>query len=324
MVREILIFAAFFVLIGCLMHPVAAASDQNFSNEDYATSIAQKCSDGVIVHIADGIGSVWKNNTFSQSYNESSDVTEEYGATRGAITALVTAKAHPDQIDTIKKWDENSKNEWAFLVCIFIFTFLIVNKVKRTKELAFSKVLSDYDLSSNRFVFGVLACIGSYAAPRAVLLLDDICSVISKYAMVEIMDFIEPSTQNAIMYLCMMIGELLVAVPFIIRLWVIDTVYAASRFLVVLYIIGICQDQIVWIWIKFKRILEIQPVCVFAACIMLAAIKAEHMETNPASYVILFFVIAYIIKEWMVPGVVTRTVKRGTGIVVGQYRTWRA
>jgi|GEM_PF-4775115 len=312
MVRKILISFLCLMLLSIAIHPAAAAED-NYTNEDYAVSIAQKCTDGVIMHTADGISSVWQNSTFAMAYNDSSDVTHEYGETRGAITALVTAKPHPEKIETIQKWEENSKNEWAFLIVVYIFSFMLVNRVRRTKQTAFTKALSDYDLSDNRFIFGVFACIASYAAPRAILILSDICAAVSKYAMIEIMDYIEPSTNNAIMYLFMMLGEAFVAVPFIIRLWVIDTMYAAARFLVVLYIIGICQDEIAWIWEKFKKILAIQPVCVFVSCIMLAAIKAEHMEANPGAYAILFFTVAYVIKEWMVPGVVTRTVKRTAG-----------
>lgn len=311
MVQKTIICLLCIVSLLLIVLPGSAAEDsEDFEESDYAANIIQKGSDLIIINAADGLGSIWKNNTFTEGMNETQDVTDEYGATRGAITALVTVNPHPDQIPAIKNFEQNTKSEWIFLIAVYILSYVSASRLERSKRTIFTRALNNYDLSDNRFVAGVFACMASYAAPRVLLITYDVCTVVSKWAMIEVMDYIEPSAENAYMYFMMMIGETLVAVPFIIRQWVLDVGYAASRFLIVLFIMGFFQDEILWMWEKFKKILALQPVCVFVACIIMAAIKANGLENVGGAYVIMFFVIACFIKEWMVPGVVTRTVNR--------------
>ena len=306
MVKKYIICLCFMFLL--LSFP-AGAQENSFTEEDYAANIIQKGSDLIIIKAAEGLASIWQNNTFSQGFEENQDVTDEYGATRGAITALIVTNPHPDQIPAIKKFEEESKAEWAFLIAVYILTYVYAVRLERSKRKYFTRALKNYDLSENRFVTSVFVCIASYAAPRALLIAYDVCTAVSKWAMIDVMDYIEPSADNAWMFFWMMLGETFVAIPFIIRHWVLDIAYAAVRFLIVLFMIGLFQDEIIWMWEKFKRILTVQPFAVFGTCVMLAAIKTSNMEDMGGAYAIMFFVIALFIKEWVFPGRITRAVK---------------
>ena len=282
-----------------------------FTKADFAAEIMKKGVDLIVIEAADGIASIWKNNTFSMGLQENQDVVNEYGATRGAITTLMVANPHPEEIEPIAKFEKEQVNEWAFLIAVFILTFLLADRAEKSKNTYFQKALVRYDLSESRFVVGVFACIASYGAPRILLFIYWVLSAVSKFTMIEVMDFIEPSAENAWLYFFMMIGETLVGVPFLIRHWVMDLAYAVCRLVVVIFVMGLFQDEILAMWRRFKLILIMQPVCVFVACAIIAIIKAYHAEDSAGLYIILFGMVAYTIKELLLPGKVAAMVDKG-------------
>jgi hypothetical protein len=306
--------------------PITSKNDEgtDYTKADYGASIVSKGADLIVLNVANAIGIIWQNNTFSKEFTEQENLTNEYGATRGAITSLMIANPHPEEVKPIKKFEEDSRAEWAFLICIYILSFVYASRLEHSKNHYFQRALSNYDLSENRFITGVFVCIASYVAPKVVLFLIDISSAVSKFAMLSIIDYIEPSTDNAYLYLMMMIGETIVAVPFIIRQWVLILAYAISRILIVLFIMGIFQDQILMAYEKFKLILALQPVCVFVACGIMLIIKWYGLENVTGMYIIMFLVIAYLIKEWLFPGPVNRAISRGLDYGIHMYnRGWR-
>jgi len=302
--------------------PITSRND--YTKADYGASIGAKAADLIVFNVANAIGSIWQNNTFSREYSENNNITNEYGATRGAITSLMVANPHPEEIEPIKKFEEDSRAEWAFLIVVYILSFVYASRLEKSKDRFFQRALSNYDLSENRFITGVFVCIASYVAPKVVLFLIEISSAVSKFAMLSIIDYIEPSTDNAFLYLFMMAGETIVAVPFIIRQWVLILAYAISRLLIVLFVMGIYQDQLLMAYEKFKLILALQPVCVFVACGIMLIIKWYHLENVTGMYLIMFLVIAYLIKEWLFPGPVNRAISRGLDYGIHMYnRGWR-
>jgi hypothetical protein len=136
--------------------------------------------------------------------------------------------------------------------------------------------------------------------------------MLSSYAMMNILDYIAPSLENAWMYLFMAIGEAFVAVFFVIRPWIIDIVYAASRLLAVWYFMGIWRGEAEWVWNKYFKILLLQPVCIFVSCGCLIGIKNAGMENSAGPYFIMFLFIAYINYKWMFGNFGLHTVSRLT------------
>lgn len=272
---------------------------KDYSSQDAGASMIQKGIDACVLSLANSIGAIWNNNSATEALNKNSNVTDEYGATRGAIFTFITVNPEPEKIEPIANFESNTKAEWAFLVCVFILGFVVFANVARANKGAFNHALGDRDISDSRFVGGAILCMASYFAPKLVLLSIYVCEMISKFAMVNILDYIEPSIENAWLYLFMTIGEFLVAIFFIIRPWVIDIFYAASRFIAVLFFMGIFTDEIRWAVNKYIKVLLLQPVCIFVACICLIAIKWAHMESAAGAYLVLFLFVAYINYKWM-------------------------
>ncbi|MDD2286870.1 MAG: hypothetical protein PHQ11_15895 [Paludibacter sp.] len=285
-------------------------SSKDYSSQDVGASMIQKGIDACVLSLANAVGSVWKNNSVSEALEGNSNVTDEYGATRGAIFTFITENPEPDKIEPIANFESNTKAEWAFLVCVFILGFLMVANIARANKGAFNHALGDHDLSDSRFIGGAFLCMASYFAPKLVLLSIDLCEMLSKFAMLNVLDYIEPSIENAWMYLFMTIGEALVSIFFIIRPWVIDIFYASSRFLAVLFFMGLFVDEIRWVVSKYIRVLLLQPVCIFVACICLIALKWAHMEDAAGAYIILFLFVAYINYKWMFGNFGMSTIKR--------------
>ncbi|MDD2286443.1 MAG: hypothetical protein PHQ11_13725 [Paludibacter sp.] len=289
---------------------ISEQKSKDYSSQDVGASMIQKGIDACVLSLANAVGSVWKNNSVSEAFEDNSNVTNEYGATRGAIFTFITENPEPDNIEPISNFESNTKAEWAFLVCIFILGFVMVANIAKANQGAFNHALGDHDLSDSRFVGGAFLCMASYFAPKLVLLSIDVCEIISKFAMLNVLDYIEPSIENAWMYLFITIGEALVSIFFIIRPWVIDIFYAASRFLAVLFFMGLFVDEIRWVVSKYIRVLLLQPVCIFVACICLIAIKWAHMEDATGAYIILFLFVAYINYKWMFGNFGMSTIKR--------------
>lgn len=292
--------------------------ESEYSSIDLLASGFVEGFDLIIISFADAISSIWKNNIAVQKLGENEAVIEEYGLLRGGIFTLVSANIQPDEIEAIAEFEKNTKAEWVFLVCVYILGFVMFANIERAKRGIFASTLSKHDLSDSRFVGGAVLCMASFLAPRLILVALDVCTGVSQFFMINVMDYIEPSVDNAYMYLFMTIGESLIAIFFIIRQWAIDIVYVFSRFLVIIYIMGFFQDELLWVYSKFKKILALQPVCVGVACICLVAIKSANMEDATGAYILMFLFIAYILKEWMFGGVLDKSVRRAVGVWVAK------
>jgi hypothetical protein len=281
----------------------------DYSESDYGASMVQKGLDLAVISLADGIASIWKDNRATNEFNKNSIVTEEYGATRGAIFTFVTVNPEPDKIGPIQKFESESKAVWAFLVCVFILGFVMFANIARANKSAYSYSLGDHDFSDSRFIGGSILCMAAYLAPKAVLVSLDLCTALSQFAMLNVLDYIEPSLENAYLYFMMTLGETLVAVFFIVRPWIIDIAYAASRLVVVIYFMGFFQDEIRWAFSKYVKVLLLQPVCIFFSCVCLIAVKWAGMENASGAYIIMFLFIAWINYKWMFSNFGVSTVK---------------
>jgi len=203
---------------------------------------------------------------------------------------FMTINPEPQNIPEIAEFEKNSYYTWGILVVIFIFGMATATTIAKTNYQAYSKVLGERDLSEERFIWGSVMCIIAYFTPYYVLATLDLCTVISQYAMMNVLDYIEPSLDNAYMYFFMSLVDLGVAVFFIIRPWIIVIVYAASRILGVWYFSGFWHEEITWICIKWIG-----------------------WEDGAGGYIIMFLLIAYINYKWMFSnwglGTVTRAGK---------------
>jgi hypothetical protein len=297
---------------------ISEQKPKDYSAQDVGAGMFQKGMDLVIYEAADGISSIWKDNFLSQELKANQNITDEYGASRGLIFTFITMNPHPDQVEPIKKFEENTIATWAFLFIVFAFGMPIRNVIARASHSTYSNVFGEMDLSDNRYIVGAVLVISAFFAPKLVLLSIDICTTVSKYAMLNVLEYIAPSTENSFLYLMMAIGETLTAVFFVVRPWIIDIVYAASRLLAVWYFLGIWKEEVTWIWSKYFKVLLLQPVCIFVTCACIITIKWAGMENMPGVYIILFLFIAYINYKWMFGNFGVRTVSRAA-----RYSTFR-
>jgi hypothetical protein len=264
------------------------------SPEDAGAGMIKKGGDLLILSLANALNECWQGNMFSEDFNENRNITEERGATLSAILTLVSANPNPQNIEPLEKFKNSTKYIWAFVVSIFIFGNPMINKYARVLPDTYHSAFGDRYVSDEKFIGTTFLLMASYHAPRLVLIVLDLSTALSKYFMLNVLDYIEPSLENAWMYLFMAIGELLLAVFFIVRPWAIDIFYGASVLFALWYFLGIWREEAKWAWTKFFKITFMQVVCVFVACVCLISIKWAGLELIAGTYVIMFVFIAYI------------------------------
>ena len=287
------LFSVFLIFL--LAAPVYAAEGP--SPEEAGANIISKGWEMILRSAADAINSIWADGMYSLGLDE--NISSEYGATRASLMEFMTINPEPQNIPEIAEFEKNSYYTWGILVVIFIFGMATATTIAKTNYQAYSKVLGERDLSEERFIWGSVMCIIAYFTPYYVLATLDLCTVISQYAMMNVLDYIEPSLDNAYMYFFMSLVDLGVAVFFIIRPWIIVIVYAASRILGVWYFSGFWHEEITWIWNKYHKIVSLQVVSLFIACGCLICIKWIGWEDGAGGYIIMFLLIAYINYKWM-------------------------
>lgn len=288
---------------------ISEQKEKDYSQQDLGAGMVQKGIDLFVISAADGISSIWKGNSVSKKFDENQNITDEYGATRGALFTLITENPHPNEIGVIQEFVVESKAEWAFLVSMYIFGFVFASRIEHTRSKYFAKALSSTDLSDNRFILGALVCMCSFLCPRLVLLSIYICTAVSQYFMIHALDYIEPSIDNAMMYFFMALGELAVAAFFVIRQWYIDIFYMLSHFIPCFYMMGVFKSEIEWAYSKYKKLLTLQPLCILIASVSIIVIKENGWEDATGIYVIMFLAIGYICWQWVIGGYLDNAVK---------------
>jgi len=206
----------------------------------------------------------------------------------------------PNQIDAVQKIEDKTTPIWILIVVLYIFGNPIRNVLARAGYDTYSNAFGNPNLSDEKYIGTVILLILSYATPNVVLLLIQFCTIISQYFMLNVLDFIEPSLSNAWLYLFMALGEALLAIFFIIRPWVICIVYSVCKFLAVWFLIGIWRGEVSWIWMRFFKIMTLQPVCVFIACVCIVGIQWAGMGSSTGAYIIMFILLFYVCWKWMV------------------------
>ena len=287
-------FKTVFVLIILLFSISIVSAAEGPSPEDAGAGMIKKGIDMVIMSLADALNQLWQGNMFSEDFNNNSNITEERGATLSAILTLVSANPNPQNIEPLEKFKDSTKYIWVFVVSLFIFGNPMINKYARALPDTYHSAFGDRYVSDEKFIGTTFLLIASYYAPHFVLMFLDISTALSKYFMLNVLDYIEPSLENAWMYLFMAIGELLLAAFFIIRPWAIDIFYGASILFALWYFLGIWREEAKWAWEKFFKITLMQVVCVFVACVCIISIKWAGLELVAGPYVIMFVFIAYI------------------------------
>jgi hypothetical protein len=293
---EIKIVFVFIILLLSVM-PVDAA---DLNPQDAGEGMIKGGFDLIIISAADGLNSIWKDNMFSNGFNNNTNVSKQYGATRSAIFTFVSVNPQPATIEPIAAFEKKTVYVWAFLVFLFIFWTPIRNVLARANYSTYSSAFGDTDFSDSKYVGTLILLLASYFAPQFITFVLDICTVISQYAMLNVLDYIEPSLENAWVYLFMAIVEFGLSIFFVIRPWIIDVVYAASRLLAVWYFVGIWRGESSWVWQRFFKIVSLQPVCIFVACVFLIGIKWAGMENGAGGYLIMFAILFYLCYKWTV------------------------
>jgi hypothetical protein len=297
-------------------HVMSDQKPKDYSNTDLAADVLVKASDLIFRSAADGISTIWKGNNVTKALDENKNVTDEYGATRGTIYTFITHNPKPDEIPPIKKFEDSTYGPWAFLLAVFIFGVPIKNTILRSNPEAYSNAFGKYDISDNKYIGGAVLVAVAYFAPDFVLFTIDCCTYLSQYAMMNVLEYIEPSFDNAYMYFFMAVGEAFVSAFFIVRPWIIDMVYAASRLLAVWYFIGIWHGEVTWIWDKYFKILTLQVVCIFFTCGCLIGIKYEGWEDSAGPYIVMFLFIFLLCYAWMFENYGMNWIKKGTRYAV--------
>lgn len=278
--------------------PVHAADNSSLSKQDAGAGMVQQGIDLVIRSLADGISLIWKDNVFSQAYANNSNITNQYGATRGAILTFVSVNIEPNKIKGVQDIEDKTTPIWLILVVLFIFGYPIRNVLARTSYHTYSSAFGSPNLSDEKYIGTVILLVLSYATPNIVLLLIQFCTIASKYFMLNMMGFIEPSLDNVWLYLFMAITEAILAFFFIIRPWIVCIVYAVCKLLAVWFLFGIWRNESNWVWTRFFKILTLQPICVFVASVCILCIQWAGMESTTGAYLVMFILLFYICYKW--------------------------
>lgn len=280
-----------------------------YTKSDWLAGGVETGFENMLIKAVDTANSAWRGSLVADKVDENKAVIDEYGNVRGGVFIGVTENVEPDKNPDIQKFVTGTEAEWFWLVLTYLFGYTFAARIKRQTNVLFDQALKDYDLSDSRFVCGFGLCLASYSAPRLVIIAVEVCSRISQVFMLQVMDYIQPSADNAFMYIFMGVGEAVIGIPFVIRQWIITAVYATCRFLIVAFAIGIFKPELIRAYEYFKKILAIQPICVGLASFCLICIKTTHTETIGLPYAIMFITIAYILKNFMFGGRLDNTVR---------------
>lgn len=291
-----------------LINPVCAA-DTNLTAQDIGASAVKAGFDLVIRSLADGITLLWQapgkainsnfNNGTMDNITQKANVTQKYGETRSSIMDFVSVNIQPNKIQPVQDIEEKTTPFWLLLVVFYILGNPIRNILARAGYEIYSENFGSPNLSREKYIGTVILLLCSYATPNIVLLGLEACTVLSSYFMLSIMEYIEPSLDNAWLYLFMAIGEALLAVFFVIRPFVICIVYSVCKILAVWFFVGIWKGEITWVWSRFFKILTLQPVIIFITCICLIGIKWAGLDEITGAYIAMFALLFYVCYKWM-------------------------
>jgi len=311
---DIKALAVLFVMLLSVV-PVSAVGNTSLTVQDTGAGIVQAGFDLVIRSLADGLRMLWADNSVLKAYDNNTGVTKKYGETRSSIFTFITVNTEPDKIKALQDIENKTTPIWLRLVVFYIFGNPIRNILARMGYQTYSNAFDIPNLSGEKYVGTVVLLILSYATPNLFLVFLRTCTVVSQYFMLNIMDYIEPSLDNAWLYLFMMLGEALLAIFFIIRPFVICVVYAVCKLLVVWFLIGIWRGEVTWIWSRFFKIMTLQPVTIFITCICIVGIQWANLGDSPGAYIGMFFLLFYVCYKWMtgnfdLPGKLTKLAVR--------------
>jgi hypothetical protein len=307
--------------------PVSAADNTSLSHQDAGANMVQAGFNLVIRSLADGITMLWQapgkavnsnfDNRTMDNITKNANVTQRYGETRSSIMTFVSMNIQPDKIKAVQYVEEKTTPVWLLLVALFIFGNPIRNVLARAGYQTYTSSFGTPNLSDEKYIGTVILLGCSYATPNIILLIIEACTIASSYFMISIMEYIEPSIDNAWLYLFMAIGEALLAIFFVVRPFVICIVYSVCKLLAVWFLSGIWKGEITWVWSRFFKILTLQPVIIFVTCICIVGIQWSGMDSAPGAYIAMFALLFYICYKWMtgnfdIPGRLTRlAVRRG-------------
>jgi hypothetical protein len=321
---DIKILALLFVVLMSIT-PVYAAGNTSLNPQDIGANVVKAGFDMVIRSLADGIIMLWQapgnaiNNNFDNktmnNITKNTNVTQKYGQTRSSIMTFVSINIQPDKIKPVQDIEEKTTPVWLLLVVCYILGNPIRNVLARAGYETYSSNFGSPNLSGEKYIGTVILLLCSYATPNIILLGIQACTVISSYFMLSIMDYIEPSLDNAWLYLFMAIGEALLAIFFVVRPFVVCVIYSVCKLLAVWFLIGIWKGEITWVWSRFFKILTLQPVIIFITCICIIGIKWAGLDQVTGAYIAMFALLFYICYKWMtgnfdLPGRLTRLAVR--------------
>jgi hypothetical protein len=285
---------AVLLLVLCSIVPVHAATVQ-----DAGANMIQAGIDLVIRSLADGLKMLWSDNGTLQAYENNTNVSNKYGETRSAILTFISVNTEPNKIAQVQDFEDKTTPIWLFLVLCYILIYPIRNILARAGYNTYVDNFGIPNLSKEKYIGSVILMAVSYATPNIVLLLIQLSTIISRYLMLDIMDYIEPSLGNAWLYLFMAIGEALLAIFFIIRPFAICIVYSVCKLLAIWFLSGMWRGEITWIWSRFFKILTLQPVVIFVTCICIIGIQWAHLDQSPGAYIAMFYLLFYICYKWL-------------------------
>lgn len=289
--------------------PTEEQEIDEYTKSDWLAGGFETGFENVLIKAADAIGSFWKNSLVKHKADENGKVIDEYGNVRGGIFVGVTENVEPDKIGPVAEFQQKTKSDWALAVLVFLFGYTFAAKIQKTKSEVFEHALGNYDFSESRYIISSMLAVGSYIAPKCVILYVEIISYLSQRFMLPVMDYIEPSAENAFMYFFMTIGETLVGGGFLIRQWVITAAYAVASFLLLAYVYGWQREKLKELFTWTRKIIDLQLIAVATSSFCLIHIKWFNLENVGAPYLLMFLFIAYVMKNYLVGGKLDKTVR---------------
>lgn len=272
-----------------------------YTQSDAASDAVATGGEKLMIRMADGI------------YNS-------FGFMEGSIFQMVTFNIDPRKLPVIEKFAQDSKYLAVPLVILLLICECIAGSAATVSPATYANVFGKKDFSNESFVGGgilMVAGIGGSALYWGIMALSEL---VSAFFMLEFLESIKPSADNAVMYFCLAIIELILSLFFFYRQILVLAGYPLSPIYCVLYASGYAREFIDDIGDRFVRAVMMQPLCILVIGLGITVMKA--FEWTVAGVVVwdaddemLFYVIigylAYRTCKWCIKGdwsIVRRTV----------------
>jgi hypothetical protein len=205
--------------------------------------------------------------TSSNTTDSSIDIKKNYGQAVALIYTMATLEFDPAENPFIREMQLRFGLIGFFLILMFILTGAInvnVYTITSAKNAERAWILSNrYHIPINEYAITLMeACIlmlSSYVVLRITILLE---VFLTKLIMLQILDRIEPTGANIVMYLMMSICYLIIGIALAYRILVIAMFHAGYVVFIGLYCFGMTREIALAAWWYYLKLLFLRTIIV--------------------------------------------------------------